>query len=35
MWEDVTVVRKLSWGEVKGLEEVHHLAGSVTVIREV
>ena len=24
-----------SWGEVKGLEEVHHLTESVTVIREV
>ena len=24
-----------SWDEVKGLEEVHHLTESVTVIREV
>ena len=24
-----------SWDEGKGLEEVYHLAGSVTVIREV
>ena len=47
MWEGVTVVRKCDrkfvswWGGVmvmdvvKGLEEVYHLAGSVTVIREV
>ena len=41
MWEGVTVVRKCdrrfvsSWGEVKELEEVHHLTESVTVIREV
>ena len=25
----------LSWGDVKGLEEVHHLTKSVTVIGEV
>ena len=43
----MTVVRKCNrrfvswwggvnaWGEVKGLEEVHHLTESVTVIREV
>ena len=47
MWEGVTVIRSVtgglsvggegssSWGEVKWLEEVHNLAGSVTVIREV
>ena len=45
--EGVTVVRKCdspqkvcgevlwSWGEVTWLEEVYHLTGSVTVIREV
>ena len=39
----VTVLRRFvswwevswSWDEVKGLEEVYHLAGSVTAIREV
>ena len=47
MWEGVTVVRMCDIpkkvcqlvvrcdGKVKGLEKVHHLAGSVTVIREV
>ena len=47
MWKGVTVVRKCDrrfvsrWGCVmvvgrsKGLEEVHHLTGSVTVIREM
>ena len=46
VWEGVTVVRKCdrrflsgellwSWGTVRGLEEVHHLTGRVTVNREV
>ena len=47
MWEDVTVVRKcdrmfvrllgdvMVMGRRKGLVEVHHLTGSVSLIREV